>query len=269
MMKFHVHNKRKPAIAAVVGMIALAVIGCLAGTLHAKYFAKSDQKAQTIPTNFHISSDYLQENGNNPTYQVTDWADQDDYQISFKIYNYEKENVALVSSDPIEYQIEATGWNVTVKDINGVDVQPVNSVYTLPLDDSEDQGKNEHTVYLKRIEDTATTASVSVETNAPFKTVLTATFTLQERSDFEYAITDHTNYVIVVINTNHYHGNLAVAWGEDFSPDNTNPLMKHWNNISRRGVLQVTEHATYELIFFKNNLNAKTDSIIITNGGES
>ena len=266
MMKFHVHNKRKPVIIAAIGMIALAVIGCLAGTLHAKYFAKSDQKAQTIPTDFHISSDYLHESGVNQTYEVTDWAEHDGYEISFKIYNYEKENVALVSSDPIEYQIEATGWNVTVKDKNGF-VQPVGSVYTLPLDDSEDQGKNEHTVYLKRIEDTATTASVSVETNAPFKTVLTATFTLQERSNFEYTINDYTNYVILVINTNHYHGNLAVAWGEDFSPDNTNPLMKDWSNTSRSDVLQVTEHATYELIFFKNNLNANTNSI--TNGGES
>lgn len=250
-------NKKVTTI-SLVSIFTLLFLGVLVGSLLAKYIAVNREKAEIVSANFHISSDYLKEDG--ASYTVTDWGYHNDYDVVFEIYNYEEENTALIAADPIAYKINVpTGWTVTVKNENGDEVSPVNSVYTLPAGGS----KHVHTVALKRVGTQSTSVSVTVTTTAPYATTLFASFDLAGPHDFTSAVVDHGNYVSVVINTNNYSGNLKVTWTDSFSPDNTNPDMKTWKDTSRVGVLAVNEHTVYELIFLKNTAQAYAGGIVV------
>ena len=110
---------------------------------------------------------------------------------------------------------------------------------------------------MKKTEDSQVDAAIVVLTTvSPYKTSLSAAFTLVGVHDYEVEFENATNYVKVTINTNNYYGDLKVSWNEDFSPDNTHPMMKNWNDSTKTGTLSVAEQNSYELIFFKNSPSA-------------
>ena len=264
-----IKRNKKMTVAIVVGMIALVLIACLVGSVVAKYMAEERELAEVLSDSFHISSDYLEKkttsNPDAKQYTVTDWGYHEDYQIAFKLYNYEKENVALISAKDIHYNINAEGWRITVKDKNGSVIAPSDGVYTLSSDGTT---RNEYTVYLKRIVDTTTTAAVVVSTVDPFATSLFAVFELKGDHGYSVDFEDHTNYVKVIIDTNNYNGDLSVSWNDDFSPDNTHPMMKDWRDSSKPETFTVEEQSTYELIFFKNSTGASPEQGIVINTEE-
>ncbi len=262
--KRNIGLNRKATTVSLVIIFALLFISVLVGALLARYIAVNREKAEIISASFHISSNYLKEDGG--SYTVTDWGYHNDYDIIFEIYNYETDNVALITADPIAYKISApAGWTVTVKEKNGDEVSPVNSVYTLPANGV----KHTHVVTLKREGTRENTAEVSVTTTAPYTTTLLARFVLDETHDLSYEILDRTSYVSVVINTNNYAGYLNVEWTDDFSPDNTNSDMKTWTNTAKTGKFTVNEHTVYELIFLKNTTDTYTQGITVSvEGGE-
>lgn len=266
-MKKDINIKRNKKIAVTVAIISIAVIlvSALTGSLIARYVAEKKEIAEVASTDFHISSDYLEKKTDIHTpskqYNVTDWGYSEDYQISFKVYNYEKENVALITHNDIKYMINAgEDWDITVKDKNGTEIPPSGDTYTL----SSDGTANEHTVYLKRNKDTVKTATVVVTTVEPFATSLYAVFHLIGDHEYDVTFDDHTNYVRVIIDTNNYNGKLKLSWNSDFSPDNTNPIMQDWVDIAN-GTFTATEQTTYELIFFKNSVGADPESGISIN----
>ena len=69
-----------------------------------------------ISAQFHMTSDYLEEDGKNidntdAVYDITDWSSGFD----ILLYNYEKENLALIAADDIQYDVSITssgtgGW---------------------------------------------------------------------------------------------------------------------------------------------------------------
>ena len=72
-----------------------------------------------ISAQFHMTSDYLEEDGKNidntdAVYDITDWSSGFD----ILLYNYEKENLALIAADDIQYDVSITssgtgGWGYT------------------------------------------------------------------------------------------------------------------------------------------------------------
>ena len=88
------------------------------------------------------------------------------------------------------------------------------------------------------------------------KSFLTTGNIINKDLQCEHLFENATNYVKVTINTNNYYGDLKVSWNEDFSPDNTHPMMKNWNDSTKTGTLSVAEQNSYELIFFKNSPSA-------------
>lgn len=264
MKKRNIKLNKKVTTISLAIIFALLFLGVLVGSLLAKYIAVNREKAEIISANFHISSNYLKENGD--SYTVTDWGYHDDYDVVFEIYNYEEDNTALITADPIAYKINVpTGWTVTVKNENGDEVLPVNSVYTLPADGN----KCTHTVALKRVGTQAASVSVTVTTTAPYATTLSASFSLAEPHDFSYTVVDRGNYVSLRIDTNNYSGELNVTWTDAFSPDNTNPNMKTWRDTTKTGTFAASEHTVYELIFLKNTAQTYTQGITVAaEGGE-
>ncbi len=247
---------KKTMTVVLAGIFGILFVGVLVGSLLARYIATNREKAEVISSNFHISSNYLKEENN--TYTVTDWGYQDDHDIIFELYNYEEDNTALISATPIAYKIDLpAGWTVTVKDENGNTVSPANHVYTLP-----GITKTSHTVILKRT-GTDKLVDVTVTTTAPYKTKLSARFTLAEPHDFEYTVVDGGNYVTVFVHSNNYAGTLNVTWPLGFSPDNTNPYMKEWNDTEKTGSFTAEEHTVYELIFLKNTADADENGIVV------
>lgn len=269
-MKKHLNTKRNiKIIVTVVSAFVILVVAALTTTLIAKYIEEKKELAQAVSTSFHISSDYLEKkpavDSVSKQYGVTDWGYSDDYEIKFKLYNYEKENVALITEENIKYKINVGNeWTVTVKDKNGTEIPLTDGFYTLSSDGVE---KNEHTVFLKRNNGTVNTATVVVSTLEPFATSLYAVFHLVGEHEYDVNFEDHTNYVKVIIDTNNYNGNLKLLWTNDFSPDNTNPIMNSWIDTTY-GTITVVEQTTYELIFFKNSVGVDPESNIIINTEE-
>ena len=72
-----------------------------------------------ISAQFHMTSYYLEEDGKNidntdAVYDITDWSSGFD----ILLYNYEKENLALIAADDIQYDVSITssgtgGWGYT------------------------------------------------------------------------------------------------------------------------------------------------------------
>lgn len=255
-------NKRATRL-LLVTIFALLFLGILIGSILAKYISINRERAEIVSANFHISSDYLKENG--ASYSVTDFGYQD-YDIIFELYNYETSNHALITAGPIAYTFsDLTGWTVTVRNEDGGIVSPVNYVYTLGAEDGE---KHAHTVMLKREQGESTDVTVKITTTAPYKKSLSASFSLSGAHDPSHRIEDCGNYVSVIIESNNYAGDLEVMWSADFSPDNTNPAMRDWVNSLKKGVFSVNAHTTYELIFLKTTTDTYTNGITVSVKGE-
>ena len=242
-MKF---NKKTRVILVVLTLLIL--LGTISGMLVAKYITSRRQYEEMLSENFHVSSDYLESEGE-VLHTVTDWVTNG---ITFKIYNYEKENTALVSASEIKYKITApSGWDVSVTDSNGNFISVQEGVYAIPSDG------NTKTYQLVKLTpsdnaDINYEYEVRVDFVSPYTKTLSAKFKLDGDKLPDYKIKDMGNYVLITLHSNEYNDKVTFTWTEKVSPDNTNPYMKDWFDGTVGKFLYVEPMHTYELIFYKN-----------------
>lgn len=228
-------------------MGALAVTAIGTGGLLAKYRTDRIQEAEMISAQFHMTSDYLEEDGKNidntdAVYDITDWSSGFD----ILLYNYEKENLALIAADEIQYDVSITS--------NGTDGWG----YTDSGDGHLNQSQNRISETLHIIPgqqaETGDRVTVTVTTTAPFKKVLKATFIAKDSNLPKYTIKDQADgTVLLTIKTEAYSGQVTIRWNkDDFDPDSNNPLMKTWKDSTQMSSIPVEKNSTYTLLFFKN-----------------
>lgn len=229
-------------------LLLLLGISAVTGTLLARYISSNEYRAQMLSAGFHISSDYLEENG--ADYSVTDHQP-----VSFRVYNYEKENVAQVSAMDISYGI-VSDWDVTsVTDENGDPVLPnADGYYTLPSG-----GATFHTVTMASLDGDAE-EKVTVKTHTPYQKEMSATFTQTGSDGWNYRIEDKGSYVAVTLSDITEAGEITVSWDDKFSPDHSNDLpdMSAWLDSAGSATFPVEPLTVYELIFFKNTSDTYT-----------
>ena len=191
---------------------------------------------------FHVSSDYLAEN--KPSYEITDW--QDGFEI--QLYNYEKENTALISENDIEYEVKLsdTGkWQSDVQSgtITGSSEQQSQSIKITPLPLA---GEND-------------SVTVTVSVVAPFTKTLSATFTACGKNQPDYSIQDQKDgTVLVTIHSNACSDTVTINWDTDkYAPDNTNSQMENWQSSPQ--TFSVQKNTTYEWLFFKKTTDSISD----------
>lgn len=250
----------------IMGLVALLLVVGAAGFVAAKYISNYQQEAEIHASDFHFSSNYLKYIANDsvvPEYTVSDWGD---HAVTFQLYNYEAENVALISDSEITYKIEVgSDWTVSVKDATGKEVTADNGIYTMDASTAA----MSHSVTLTYEDDEPATVEVSVKSTAPYSKELKARFNLSTKKGVEYTVEDKGDYDVVTIKTNNYYGPITVEWTENHAPDNTCDYMGTWINVNK-GIIDATEYKTYELIFFENtadDYNEKTSGISVSEGG--
>lgn len=250
-IKEKLKTKRGKITAAVTGLLLLTLVGGVA----AKYVTENRSKAEMLSSDFHISSNYLEEESKNTEYTVTDWGD---HGIEILLFNYEKTNVASISGTDIQYTVEVPiDWEVKVKNSTGNEVTPTNNNYNLPVTEGATTTQTLKVKYTGDGEPT-TPVKIKVTTNAPYKKELSATFTLAGKAAPEYEVEDKGDYVVLTIYSNDYEGkDVKITWTDDYSPDNTNATMANWQdalgNDSNVGyMVDLEENTTYELIFVEN-----------------
>ena len=218
---------------------------CMTGGMLAKYRTALQKRSDITASNFHFTSDLLEENGAN--YTLTDWSDGFDIEL----YNYEKENTALISDENITYSVQLSDSNWMCQDNNG----------TLQKD-SDGKGKAQ-TIHIdpKSGAEEGNAVTVTVKSTAPFKKTLSATFTMAGSSTPSYTIKDQGDgTVLLTIKTNSYSGTMNVSWNKNkFDPDNTNNYMTEWKDSTGSGTLDTSSNTTYLLLFFKNTTDDVAD----------
>lgn len=249
------HNRRLLIILAVILLLALTT-----GGLVARFMTQNKREAQMVADEFYISSDYLKETAGDPI-KISDWGDN---QIKFQIYNYRQENLALIATEDITYEIivdnDAWSENVTA---DGGRVDPTDGKYTLLGDGKTPKT---HVVTLsydksKLAEDgTSENVNVKVKTKTPYVKELSGEFELIGMTKPSYKIVDKGTYHLVTIESNDYFDEISVRWDpEKFSPDNTNLIMGTWKDTYKDGEVDFRTESfdaepyhVYELIFVEN-----------------
>ena len=234
---------------------AVLITGILAGGLLAKYRSENQKQAEMISSQFHVSSDYLAEN--NPSYEITDWKAGFDIQL----YNYEKENTALISDDEITYKVDLSEG---LKDKEEKTLQQDKWTYSDTHNGkiAKSSEKQAQSIKIRPAPQSAVmendSVTVTVTITSPFTKTLSATFTMKGKSQPDYTIKDQNDgSILVTIQSNSYDGDITVEWSADkYAPDNTNPLMANWTNPSQ--TLPVQKNTTYELLFFKKSVETIT-----------
>lgn len=251
------HKKRNIALILVAILVAVSA----AGFVTARYVSNYQKEAVIHASDFHFSSNYLSAESPVPEFKVSDWGSNN---ITFYLYNYEVENVALISDTAIQYKITVSpGWNVQVQDMNGHALTATDGVYTMAQSDS----LISHKVTLTGGSD-GSSVNVTVESTSPYKKELKAKFNLTTKKGIEYTVTDKGYYTVIEISTNDFYGTVKVGWNPaTHSPDNTCPGMTTWLDSSPVGELAVNEYTTYTLIFVENAAgNYTDDNFSITTG---
>ncbi len=238
-----VKKSSNKTVLTVTVLLILMVLATIGGLL-AKYRSENIKEADMIAHDFHISSNYLDEGGT--TYTLAQWQSG----IELELYNYEKENEALVASTDITYTITAAGFNVSVKE-NEKEVTPnTKGAYTF-----DGEAKAVHKIYLTP-KDPANllnkSVDVTVKTTSPFEKILKAKLTLSGKLAHEYDVirnNENGDYYEMTVYTNQYSGALNFTWPKQLVPDNTNTVMRTWvgNSGSYSDFKKLT---TYKLIFF-------------------
>lgn len=234
----------------LIVITAVLLTGILAVGLLAKYRSDNQKQAELIASQFHFSSDYLEE-GKTKTYEITDWMNGFDIQL----YNYEKENEALISADDIEYQVQLSDpgkWGLT-DNHNG--------------EFKKDEGKTSQTIRINPQNGVNENdqITVTVTTTKPFKKTLSATFVMKGKNQPDYTIVDKKDgTMMLTIQSNSYSGDINIQWPSDkYVPDNTDPLMESWTNSTKTNTNQsvkTEKNTTYELLFFKKTTESVTSS---------
>ncbi len=264
MMEKRIGRKRKRSRRNRRLLIILAVILLLVlttGGLVARYTTQNKREAQMLAADFYISSDYLKDTDADPI-KVSDWGDN---HIKFQIYNYHQENLALIASEDITYEITLNddAWSVESVTADGNVVEPTDGEYTLSGDGKTPKT---HIVTLKYDEREITAnesgekVNVTVRTTAPYVKELSGEFELIGMTKPSYKIEDKGTYHLVTIESNDYFEKISVRWNpEKFSPDNTNSIMGTWKDEYKDGETEFRTESfdaepyhVYELIFVEN-----------------
>lgn len=252
--------KKNPKMAAIV-LVALLFVGAI-GFAAAKYVSNYQKEAEIHASNFHFSSNYLEYDAA-PQFTVSDWGD---HYVQFLLFNYEQENIALISETDILYRITVSDdWSVAVVDAAGNTVSPTDGIYTMKASTV----CTSHCVTLTYTgTGDPTNVSVSVQSTSPYKKELKADFLLSGKKGIEYEVEDKGDYNIVTIRTNNYYGSVTVTWNsETHSPDNTCDYMGTWRD-GTPGTLTANEYTTYTLIFVENKSGSYSkDAFKVEMGG--
>ena len=230
---------------AVYALVLLVAVCGVSGGLLARYVTQNRQQAEMISAGFHISSDFLKENG--PTYSVSTTGD-----LIVHLYNYEVENTAQISQVAMAYTVTVEGGTLAKLDETSVGAATTSSTFVKSDD------KAFHTL---TITPSASTVSVTVQTTSPYGKTLSATFNRTANATPVYTFTNQGNGTgLLTVKTNEFAGSVTVDWAEGrYSPDNTNRLMEEWLDSNGRGSFTAAANSTYELLFVR-----KTESLTET-----
>lgn len=232
--------KSSVKVRILLTILVLAVL--LIGGLTARYISSNKQKAEMTSSQFHVTSDYLEEGGAN--YNITNWGGG----FNIQLYNYEKENLALVSKEAISY---------------GVTVSPQDKWECIDGKNGTLEGNNlitSNTLLIKPKSDAVIapddTVTVTVKTTEPYVKELKATFTVTSKmlpdNELKQSDTD-ANQWHLKIKTNDYAGTVTITWPKDsICPDTTNAYMSGWSNNGSNN-LTVQENTTYDLVFLRSS----------------
>ena len=224
-------------------LVAVLITAILAGGLLAKYRSDNQKQAEMIASQFHVSSDYLTEN--NPSYDITDWKSGFDIQL----YNYEKENTALISEDEIKYKVslsDTSKWAFSDTHDGMIARSTEKQLQSIRIIPKPTAGEND-------------SVTVTVEILQPFTKTLSATFTVHGKNEPDYSIQDQNDgTVLLTIRSDSYSGEITVDWKTDkYAPDNTNSLMESWSSSPQTFFIQ--KNTTYKLLFFKKSAELISD----------
>ncbi len=226
------HKRRLGARIAVISAVVIALLGC-AGGLMAKYRSEQIKQAEMVAAEFHFSSNYLEED--EKTYSVSDWTQG----ITLELYNYEKENPALVSALDVTYTIEVNSSQFEVTEPTG----------TLSANDSN-EGKPAAVTIKPKAGEMVTDTSITVTAHTePYDEVLTATFELVGGQNPTVAVDDHGTHYTAKIYSNNYSGTVTLTWAGGLVPDAANDIVSKWES-GTKGSVSVEPFRTYEIIFF-------------------
>ena len=243
-MKNSAHKRR---YVLFIVMAVILVLATCTVTL-ARYITSTENYVEMLSSDFHISSDLLElDNVSTPSYEV---ADMRRCGLHFNIYNYEKENTALIAAENIEYDIDAEGWSVEVWDGNTKLSKNAAGHYVMPASTSQHEYKvklnpTSASKHQDRVKATVTTVS-------PYKVTLQGNFTLTNSTIPEYQVENFANHVLLTVRSNNYAGDFTVKWSSKYSPDNTNALMENWVDTTPSNTIKLTPNTVYKMIFFKN-----------------
>lgn len=234
-------EKERPILRGRTVLAVCAVILAAGGLLH---MLSNQWRAQRELSKFHISSNYLEEDGG-ASYSVSDWGSGFD----ILLFNYEKEDIAQISSVDVTYKVTAEHASVRVKKQNGDAVEAANGVYSFDAELTTAY----HVLHVTPDAGNDDAIVITVQTDSPCQKTLTAEFRVQNYSKPEYTVTDQNNgTVLIMVNTNDYQDSMTVKWDPDkFSPDCTNGLMASWTDQTPVAHFPVSRDSTYELLFLK------------------
>lgn len=223
-------------------LTAILLTGILTVGLLAKYRSHNQKQAELISSQFHVSSDYLAEN--NPSYEITDWQGGFDIQL----YNYEKENTALIADDEITYSVvlsDTAKWTYSDEHEGTMEKSNVKQSQSIKINPQSTASEND-------------SVTVTVNITAPFKKDLSATFTMHGKDQVDYNVQDRKDgTVLLTIQSNGYSGKINIKWDTGkYAPDNTNSQMTSWTDGSEE--LTVQKNTIYELLFFKKTVESIT-----------
>lgn len=246
MQKRPVSEKKKNSRRrAGIWLVAAVCVVLLVGGLAAKYITENRQQAEASSAQFHVTSDYLEEDG--ASYEITNWGDG----FTVQLYNYEKENLALVSDADVSYKVKVTPedkWECKeCKDasaehtLTGNGAMQTNTLTIQPKDGATIE-QNDKVI-------------VTVQTTAPFTKELSATFTVVSsklpEQQLEQSSADPNQWHLI-IKTNDYTGTVTVSWPKDtLCPDTTNADMNTWMNNGTASLV-VQANTTYDLVFLSS-----------------
>jgi len=230
--------------------LVCAVILAAGGVL-ALHIVSGQRRAAQEFSRFHISSNYLEEDGG--SYTVMDWGGGFD----ILLFNYEKEDVSQLSTVDMTYTVTAEHAAVSVTRQDGEAVGAADGVYSFGaelttachiLHVTPDAGHDEP-------------IAVTVQTASPYQKTMTAEFRLQAFRMPEYTVTDQNNGTIMItVETNDYEDSMTVTWDPvKYWPDHSNALMSSWKNEANIGHFPVDRDSTYELMFYKRTDDPYTE----------
>lgn len=220
-------------------LVALAIIVCGAG-IHtfARFISSKSETAVIQAEAFYFTSDKLSTDA--PVYSVCG--------DSFTV-NLSNSEFGNRSGSDIMFTLTVTGG--TCADSGG-SVSTSGNVRTYTGCTLPRSGENEavKTLSITAEEDSVTVVATSV---SPYVKTLSATFRRAFTDNATYRVTDFGVYSLLEIFTGAETSEITVNYGDNLSPDNTNPLMSDWTGAERSGTLSgLTAQSHYSLIFFEN-----------------